>query len=101
MNPNIAPQSATPAARAFTLVELIVVIAIVAILAALLLPALARAKNKARAIECLSHLKQWGYAGSMYSDENDDFFPYEGNPGQPLDQELNLNGWLNTVAPYA
>ncbi len=59
----------------FTLVELLVVIAIIAVLAALLLPALARAKQRAKALQCVSNLKQLGIGCSLYALDNFDHLP--------------------------
>jgi prepilin-type N-terminal cleavage/methylation domain-containing protein/prepilin-type processing-associated H-X9-DG protein len=75
--------------KGFTLIELLVVIAIIAILAAILLPALARAREAARRASCQSNLKQFGVIFKMYAGENDDLFPparkyYIKNASAPL-----------------
>jgi prepilin-type N-terminal cleavage/methylation domain-containing protein len=68
-------RSCEPAKSAFTLIELLVVIAIIAILAALMLPALARAKQKAEAIQCMSNGKQMMVAMHLYTGDHNEWFP--------------------------
>ncbi len=74
------PRPARPVSVAFTLIELLVVIAIIAILAAMLLPALSKAKHKALQAACFSSLRQWGLSVQIYAPDNRDNIPYDGMP---------------------
>jgi prepilin-type N-terminal cleavage/methylation domain-containing protein/prepilin-type processing-associated H-X9-DG protein len=82
--------------RAFTLIELLVVIAIIAILAAMLLPALAKAKAKAKTVHCASNMKNWGYATVMYMGDYQDRLP----PFGDLSTDYNMDFWHMKLAPY-
>jgi prepilin-type N-terminal cleavage/methylation domain-containing protein len=88
--------------QAFTLIELLVVIAIIAILAALLLPALAGAKEGGYKTGCLNNLKEWGLAMSMYLDENAQVFPdakiTNGSPGTPPGYDEATPQWRDLVS---
>ncbi|SPE59909.1 conserved exported hypothetical protein [Verrucomicrobia bacterium] len=88
---------ARPSKRGFTLIELLVVIAIIAILAAMLLPALAKAKAKGQSTRCVNNLKQLGVANRMYVDDFLDHLPYPNWDGG--NTAAAPQGWLYSMNP--
>ena len=90
--------------KGFTLIELLVVIAIIAILAAILFPVFAKVREKARAISCMSNMKQLSNAVAMFTQDHDEYLPKgffndQADTGQPWNQPWNW-GWEETLYPY-
>jgi prepilin-type N-terminal cleavage/methylation domain-containing protein/prepilin-type processing-associated H-X9-DG protein len=88
--------------RGFTLIELLVVIALIAILAALLLPALSAAKQRACTSNCNSNLHQIGLGMRMFADENGEFFPESGGDiyWDATDPGTQKQSWMQQIASY-
>ena len=88
--------------KAFTLIELLVVIAIIGILAAMLLPALSRARAKGAAAQCCSNLHQIFTGMTLYADEHNEMFPVSGAtiPWGQVDSTTGLPSWMEQIFPY-
>jgi prepilin-type N-terminal cleavage/methylation domain-containing protein/prepilin-type processing-associated H-X9-DG protein len=98
---NLQPRRRPSISPAFTLIELLVVIAILAILAALLLPALGRAKSKAYNTVCVNQLHQLAAATRLYAEDNDSRMPKaEILPTMPVDPQQPLPRICDVLGPY-
>ena len=96
------PGSGCQLQRGFTLIELLVVIAIIAILAAMLLPALSSAKQKAWTTSCISNLHQIGLGMRMFTDDNNGFYPESGGDISwgATDAVTKKSGWMEQIYAY-
>ena len=119
VRPSLQMPLRSRAVGGFTLIELLVVIAIIAILAALLLPALGRAKLKAQGVQCMNNHRQLAFAWRMYTEDNRDVLPYASskpvatfnasswcngrmdfNPGNPSNWDPNVDIMKSPIWPY-
>jgi len=98
--------SRTVKIRAFSLIELLVVISIISLMLGLLLPALSRTRSIARQTVCQSRLRQWGLAFETYAVENNGFYPHidgrdrtESNPQTDAEWADFLFGWIDVLPP--
>ena len=84
--------------KAFTLIELLVVITIISLLLSILMPSLSKAKKQARGVVCLSNLRQWGMATTMYTGEHNNKM---WGDSYTTDVKLKVTGtWMKVLEPY-